>query len=83
MTKVAVETVDWVYRPGFKYSKAAVLLLNLCKKGEYTGDLFSISQPETTENVMSVLDAINTRWGRGTLRLASVPTDPDWACAGR
>jgi len=27
---------------------------------------------------MGVLDAINGRWGRDTMRLASVPTDPDW-----
>jgi len=31
-----------------------------------------------TENVMGVMDSINERWGRGTLRLASVPTNPDW-----
>ena len=78
MTKAAVEAVDRIYRPGFKYSKAEVLLVNLCQKGECTEDLFLISQPEATEKVMSVLDAINTRWGIGTLRLASVPTDPDW-----
>lgn len=78
MTKAAVEAVDRVFRPGFKYSKAEVLLVNLCQKGEYTEDLFSISQPEATEKVMGVLDAINGKWGRGTMRLASVPTDPDW-----
>lgn len=27
---------------------------------------------------MGVLDAINGRWGRGTVRLASVPVDPQW-----
>ncbi|KAA8552454.1 hypothetical protein FX985_00970 [Pseudomonas extremaustralis] len=27
---------------------------------------------------MGVLDSINERWGRGALRLASVPTNPDW-----
>lgn len=37
MTKAAVEAVDRVFRPGFKYSKAEVLLVNLCQKGEYTG----------------------------------------------
>ncbi|QJI41119.1 translesion error-prone DNA polymerase V subunit UmuC [Pseudomonas sp. ADAK2] len=78
MTKTAVDAVESVFRPGFKYSKAEVLLVNLCQKGEYSDDLFSISQPEATEKVMGVLDAINGRWGRGTMRLASVPTDPDW-----
>jgi len=70
--------VERIFLPGFKYSKAEVLLVNLCQKGEYTEDLFSTSQPVATEKVMSVLDAINGRWGRGTMRLASVPTDPDW-----
>ncbi|WP_416427811.1 translesion error-prone DNA polymerase V subunit UmuC (plasmid) [Pseudomonas sp. App30] len=78
MTKLAVEAVDRIYRTGFKYSKAEVLLLSLCQKGEYTEDLFSISQPAATEKVMGLMDAINGRWGRGTMRLASVPTNPDW-----
>jgi DNA polymerase V len=78
MTKAAVDAVDRIFRPGFRYSKAEVLLVNLCQKGEYTEDLFAASQPEASERVMGVLDAINTRWGRGTLRLASVPTTPDW-----
>ena len=78
MTKAAVDAVERIYRPGFKYSKAEVLLVNLCQKGEYTEDLFSVSQPVATEKVMGVLDAINGRWGRGTLRVASVPTDPEW-----
>lgn len=77
MTKAAVDAVDRVYRLGFKYSKAEVLLVNLRQKGECTEDLFSISQPVATEKVMGVLDAINGRWGRGTMRLASVPTNPD------
>jgi len=78
MTRAVVEAVDRDFRPGFKYSNAEVLLVNLCQKGEYTEDFFSISQPVATEKVMGVLDAINGRWGGGTMRLVSVPTDPDW-----
>lgn len=78
MTKMAVEALDRVFRPGFKYSKAEVLLLNLCQPGEYTGDLFAVAQPSETDKVMKVLDQINSRWWRGTLRAASVPTNPDW-----
>jgi DNA polymerase V len=78
MTKAAVDAVCHVFREGFKYSKAEVLLLGLCQQGEYTDDLFAASQPLAAEKVMGVLDAINGRWGRGTVRLASVPADPDW-----
>ncbi|SCZ47306.1 MULTISPECIES: translesion error-prone DNA polymerase V subunit UmuC [unclassified Pseudomonas] len=78
LTKAAVEALDRVFRPGFKYSKAEVLLMNLCQAGEYTDDLFATSQPADATKLMAVLDQINGRWGRGTLRSASVPDDPDW-----
>ncbi len=79
LTQAAVGAVDQIFRPGFKYSKAEVMLLNLCRAGEYTDDLFSISQPAQATRVMAVLDQINERWGRGALRSASVPADPSWA----
>ncbi|NWB45859.1 DUF4113 domain-containing protein [Pseudomonas gingeri] len=54
------------------------MLLNLCQRGEYTDDLFAAYQPAEASKVMAVLDQINGRWGRGTLRTAGVPTNPDW-----
>lgn len=79
MTKAATEAVNRLFRPGFKYSKAEVLLMDLRQPGEFTDDLFAHSQPVTADKVMTVLDEINGRWGKGVLRLASVPTAPDWA----
>lgn len=79
LTKTATEAVDRVFRPGYRYSKAEVMLLNLCQPGEYMDDLFASNQPTASTKVMSVLDEINNRWGRGTLRVASVPTNPEWA----
>jgi DNA polymerase V len=79
MTKAATEAVNRLFRPGFKYSKAEVLLMDLRQPGEFTDDLFAHSQPAEAEKVMSVLDEINGRWGRGTLRAASVPFNPGWA----
>ncbi|WP_028622250.1 translesion error-prone DNA polymerase V subunit UmuC [Pseudomonas sp. Ant30-3] len=79
LTRLAVNALDRVFRPGFKYSKAEVLLLNLCQPGEYTDDLFAASQATEATRVMTVLDQINGRWGRGTLRTASVPSHPEWA----
>ncbi|KAA8740851.1 translesion error-prone DNA polymerase V subunit UmuC [Pseudomonas koreensis] len=78
LTTAAVDALDRIFRPYFSYSKAEVLLLNLCQPGEYTDDLFAISQPTEATRVMAVLDEINGRWGRGTLRAASVPSNPDW-----
>jgi DNA polymerase V len=78
MTKLAVAAVDRIFRPGFRYSKAEVLLIDLRQPGEFTDDLFAEHQPATSDQVMGVLDQINNRWGRGTLRTRSVPAAPDW-----
>lgn len=78
LTKAAVDALERVFRPGFNYSKAEVLLMNLSQRGQYTDDLFAAAQPAEASRVMAVLDQINERWGRGTLRSASVPVDPDW-----
>jgi DNA polymerase V len=78
MTKAATEAVNRLFRPGFRYSKAEVLLMDLRQPGEFTDDLFAHSQPARADKVMSVLDEINGRWGKGVLRVASVPAAPDW-----
>jgi DNA polymerase V len=79
MTKAATEAVNRLFRPGFNYSKAEVLLMDLRQPGEFTDDLFAHSQPAMADKVMSVLDEINGRWGKGVLRVASVPVAPGWA----
>jgi len=53
--------------------------MNLRQQGEFTNDLFAEAQPVGTEPMMGLLDEINERWGRGTLRAASVPADSDSA----
>jgi DNA polymerase V len=78
LTKIAVDALEHVFRPGFNYSKAEVMLLSLCQPGEYTEDLFATSQSGASTKLMGILDEINLRWGRGTLRSASVPVNPDW-----
>jgi DNA polymerase V len=78
LTKAAVDALDRVFRTGFNYSKAEVMLLNLCQPGEYTEDLFAATQSAEATKLMAVLDQINERWGRGTLRSTSVPSNPDW-----
>nr|CAC86743.1 ruvB [Pseudomonas putida] len=76
LTKYALQAAEQIYRPGFAYSKAEVLLLDLRKRGEYTQDLFSPSQPERSDALMATMDKINRRWGHDCLRTAAGATDP-------
>jgi DNA polymerase V len=79
LTASAMRGLEEIFRVGFKYSKAEVLLMDLRKRGEFTADLFSSEQPPAADSVMAVLDQINAKWGRGTLRPAAVAADPRWA----
>ncbi|MFC5694863.1 Y-family DNA polymerase [Pseudomonas sp. GCM10022186] len=78
ITKAAGEGLELIYREGFAYSKAEVLLLDLRQPGEFTGDLFAPVQSERATKAMAVMDTINARWGKGTLRPGGVPVSPDW-----
>ena len=76
--RVALAGLERVYRSGFAYSKAEVLLLGLCQRNQCSGDLFAAVQPSETSQVMDVLDQINSKWGRGTIRPGRVQLAPDW-----
>lgn len=76
--RAAIAGLDQVFREGHAYAKAEILLLDLRQQGEFTDDLFAEVQPAAAERVMGVLDQINWRWGKGTLRPASVPDAPGW-----
>ncbi|MNE57129.1 DNA polymerase V subunit UmuC [compost metagenome] len=78
ITKAASDGLELIYRPGFAFSKAEVLLMDLRQPGEFTPDLFAPVQPERASKAMAVMDAINARWGRGTVRPGGVPVAPDW-----
>ncbi|WP_329606277.1 DUF4113 domain-containing protein [Pseudomonas proteolytica] len=78
VTKAASKGLELIYRAGFAFSKAEILLLDLRQRGEFTEDLFVATPPVAAERVMGVMDAINARWGRGTMRPGGVPAIPEW-----
>ena len=56
LTRAAVDAVAHVFQPGFRYSKAEVMLLDLRQPGEFSDDLFAVNQPAEASRVMAVLD---------------------------
>ncbi|KTT10734.1 DNA polymerase V subunit UmuC [Pseudomonas oryzihabitans] len=67
-----------IFRDGFGYAKAEVLLLDLCPRGALAGDLFAATPDPAATRLMATLDAINGKFGRETLRPARIPRDPAW-----
>lgn len=79
LTRAALWLLRRIFRPGFLYAKAAVILHELRPQGAIQGDLF-LSGPDPLKRAAlnDTMDAINRRWGRGTLRVASTGNTPVW-----
>ena len=59
-----------VYRPGYRYKRAGVVLLDLKKGVAHQTSMLGAEDTARQHRVMAVMDAINARQGRGTIQLA-------------
>jgi DNA polymerase V len=74
----AVRLLQAGWRPGYRYFKAGVMLAALTPARQQTS-LFATRDPVRSAQAMAALDAVNARWGRGTLRPASTGfVRPSW-----
>ena len=79
LTATAARLAQRLYRPGYAYAKAGVLLSDLTARHPVQADLFAAAGPSPESlRLMQALDDINARWGRGTLRLAAEGTTQEW-----
>ena len=76
---LAQHGLSQIYRPGYHFSKCSILLMDLSQRGERTPDLFAPKSRPGAERLMAVVDQINQREGRGTVRIGRVPAKPVWA----
>ena len=75
ITEVACAIVRQIYQPGHNYAKAGIMLMDLQPAGAQQLNLdMGFEQPVARTALMTALDGINRRWGRGTLQLASAGT---------
>ena len=75
----AVRAVQEMYRPGFNYAKAGVMLVDLRPQGQQQGELDLFGTGDETSGapsadpsrLMDAVDTLNRRFGRGAVTVAS------------
>lgn len=67
----AFQALERLYRSGYEYKKAGVILADIRPEHIVQEDLFSAAQAQPSTALMNALDKINSRYGRGTLKLSS------------
>lgn len=71
LVNAAVRGIEAIYRPGFNFAKAGVMLLDLQDGSMEQGELDLELEPQSRGNLMGALDKLNDRYGRGTVTLGS------------
>nr|CRH05267.1 DNA-directed DNA polymerase [Candidatus Magnetococcus massalia] len=72
LIETALEGLSRIYRPGFRYQKAGVILLALQPARPFQRNLFAppVKHPQAQE-LMQVMDRLNQEMGRGTVRFGA------------
>ena len=76
IVKRALEGVRKIYRPGYRYKKAGVILYGLTRHN-LTKGLLDYDR-EISDSMMEVIDKINNRYGSATLKIASEGIEKIW-----
>ena len=80
LTSAALRGLAAIFRPGFRYKKAGVMLTLLSDKGARQATLFDDPVARAkSEKLMEAMDAINREFGRGTLRSGASGVAQRWA----
>ena len=72
------EGLEKIFRPGFKYKKAGVMLMDICNQNAVQGSIWDKVDREKHKRLMEVLDRTNDRYGRNTLKLAVLGDGEQW-----
>jgi DNA polymerase V len=75
LVQAASVLVERIYVEGHGYKKASVTLLDLSCKNSIQTDIFAQTDSRH-DHIMHTMDALNTRFGAGTLRLAAAGSAP-------
>lgn len=78
LTRVCVQALRAIWLPGYNYLKTGVRATGIIPAGEVQFNLFNNYQNTAQHTISALLDKINERYGRGTVRLAAEGFDKTW-----
>ena len=71
-----------IYRPGYLYHKAGVLLFDIAPAGRVQEEMFDQLEPSRSDALMSALDTLNSRMGRAAVRYGAEGFEAAWRMKG-
>ncbi len=78
ITKNALLLLNRIYKKGYSYKKAGVIVSDIVPEGSRQLSLFTNKDPFKVNNVMKAIDKVNQAMGRNKVRLAVQGFDRKW-----
>ncbi|MBI9110192.1 Y-family DNA polymerase [Maridesulfovibrio ferrireducens] len=81
LISAAVKSLRSIYKTGYRFKKTGVVLLDIINKNNRQANILEFTnniKNEKKNNLMKILDAANTRFGKGTLNYASEGINQSW-----
>lgn len=84
LNRLAQQALSQIFKPGYNYKKAGIVLTGIVAREGATSDLFSAPHPLHSERFMGAVEAITARYGRQAIGLGgSALQDRPWHMASR
>ncbi len=74
LAKAAAEGLDLIFKEGFAYKKAGVMVMGFVDKDQVQGNIFDTTDRGKQDKISEVTDGLKRRYGRTMLRPASLVT---------
>ena len=79
ITRYALALLKRLYKEGYKYKKAGVMLSDIIPSRDLQMNLFLGDRERGSTELMNTVDRVNRSYGSGTLFYASAGTDKPWS----
>jgi len=79
MIAAAIRAIDSIFKQGPRYAKAGVMLFDISSADTVQYDLFDEQVTPESNALMSVIDSINSRYGKKAIFFGSQGIDNKWA----
>lgn len=77
LSQIAQACLKRIFRKGYIYKRVGIVFGDLQPNRNQQISFFQAATPEKIK-IMKIMDQINQKMGRNTLRYADVPYDPEW-----
>lgn len=73
-----LSTLERIYKKGFEYRKAGIILSGLVPNEKLTKRMFDDEKFQRQHKLMKAIDELNQKFGKDTVRFGSVKTEGSW-----